>query len=101
MLSRLVTRTNNIVFGYRSKESLELGFYRNQILHHFVKDGNNTQFMWVLLKAAHFTGLVACSLAALMKELPPNSGVTRMVLIEEVRNNPVYIRTGPNRGPIS
>jgi len=68
VLSRLVTRTNDIIFDYRMKASLELGFYRNQILHHFVKEG-----------------LVTCALAGLMKELPPNSGVNRADLVDEVK----------------
>ena len=49
VLSRLVTRTNDIIFDYRMKASLELGFYRNQILHHFVKEGVRSTISHTLL----------------------------------------------------
>jgi glycerol-3-phosphate O-acyltransferase len=63
VLGKLVQRQNNVLYGFKHVESLELSYYRNQLLHFFISEALVCIALAAEFKEAHEIGQVPLAIS--------------------------------------
>lgn len=91
MLGRLVTNRNGVLFGYWHMESLELGIYRNAVIHWWASEAIVAAALVAVYRRLHFKVrspvLVIGSLLKLYRKIDGKSkiGIAQTLVLEKVR----------------